>query len=420
MTLLAFLLLPVMGFLIGRVSKTLRRTTQKEKELAGTLLSVIEETLGGLRIIKAFNNEKRAENRFRDLNSTYTGYMISIYRRVDLSSPMSEFLGVLVLVIIMYFGGALVLDEQTALSASSFITYIAVFSQLIGPAKSLTTAYFNVQKGIASLERIKKITEAIEEIHEPSNPIPLTHFDHSIEFRNVSFAYTRGDQGYVLKNIELTIPKGKTIALVGQSGSGKSTMADMLPRFYDPDQGGVFIDGKNLKDCRLTDVRNLLGIVTQESILFNDSVYNNICFGLGNVSEKEVEEAAKIANAHEFIVDMEEGYHSNIGDRGGKLSGGQKQRLSIARAVLKNPPILILDEATSALDTESERLVQDALVKLMKNRTVLIIAHRLSTIQHADEIIVLEKGEIKERGSHTELLEKQGIYRRLYDMQAFT
>ncbi|MCC7301058.1 MAG: ABC transporter ATP-binding protein [Bacteroidia bacterium] len=421
LTLFAFVLLPLMGILIGRVSKTLRRTTAREKEMAGTLLSVIEETLSGLRIIKAFNHEKKTDDQFQEYNRTYTQYMVSIYRRVDLAGPLSEFLGVLVLVLIMYFGGVLVLGTQPTLEASSFIAYIAVFSQLIGPAKSLTTAYFNIQKGVASLERIRKITEADVTIRDPEKPLNLNSFEKEVQYRNVSFSYTRGDSGYVLHNVNLTIPKGKTVALVGQSGSGKSTLADMLPRFYDPGegQGSVIIDGMDLRDCRLRDIRKLMGIVTQESILFNDTVFNNIAFGMEGVSQEQVQKAAEIANAHEFISRMPEGYNTNIGDRGSKLSGGQRQRISIARAVLKNPPILILDEATSALDTESERLVQDALGKLMRNRTTLVIAHRLSTIQHADEIVVLEKGEIRERGTHQELLGKNGIYRRLYDMQSF-
>ncbi len=419
LTLFALLLLPIMGIIIGRLSKTLRRTTTKEKELAGTLMSVIEETLSGLRIIKAFNAEKRSDDHFKGLNQTYTNYMISIYRRVDLSGPLSEFLGVVVLVVIMYFGGVLVLGPEKELEPSSFIAYIAVFSQLIGPAKALTTAYFNIQKGVASLERIGKITKAEVSIQDPPSPVSLTKFEKEVEYRSVSFAYTRGDTGYVLDTINLKIPKGKTVALVGQSGSGKSTLADMLPRFYDPEEGTVCIDGIDLKQCRVAEVRHLMGIVTQESILFNDTVFNNIAFGMPGVKEEDVIHAAKIANAHEFIAEMPNGYQTNIGDRGGKLSGGQRQRISIARAVLKNPPILILDEATSALDTESERLVQDALSKLMQNRTTLVIAHRLSTIQHADEIIVMDKGKIVERGSHTQLLDSKGIYKKLHDMQSF-
>ncbi len=419
LTLFAFVLLPLLGFIIGRVAKALRKTTKKEKELAGTLMSVIDETLSGLRIIKAFNAEKRADANFKGLNETYTKYMVSIYRRADLASPLSEFLGVLILVVIMYFGGILVLGEGAMLAASSFIAYVAVFSQIMGPAKALSSAYFNIQKGIVSLDRIHTITSAEITIQDPPAPRPMTRFEKEIEYKNVSFAYTRGDEGYVLKNISLRIAKGKTIALVGQSGSGKSTLADMLPRFYDPGEGEVLIDGVNIRDCKLAEVRNLMGIVTQESILFNDTIYNNIAFGMPGVTEADVIAAAKIANAHEFIIDIPEGYQSNIGDRGGKLSGGQRQRLSIARAVLKNPPILILDEATSSLDTESERLVQDALSKLMQNRTSLVIAHRLSTIQHADEIIVMDKGNIIERGTHSQLLEKKGVYKKLHDMQSF-
>jgi ATP-binding cassette, subfamily B, bacterial MsbA len=419
LTLFVFILLPLMGLIIGRIAKSLRKTTTKEKEMAGLLMSIIEETLSGLRIIKAFNAESRTSNRFKKVNEDYTNYMITIYRRVDLSNPLSEFLGVILLIVIMYFGGMLVLGKDPSLTASSFLTFIAIFSQLIPPAKALTTAYFNIQKGIASLERIKMITHAEVNIKDPEHPKSLTDFNNAIEYRNVSFGYTRGDDGYVLSRINLKIEKGKTIALVGQSGSGKSTLADMLPRFYDPDEGAVLIDGLDIRECRLSEVRNLMGIVTQESILFNDTIYNNIAFGIPGVTESDVKRAAQIANADEFIMQTPLGYQTNIGDRGGKLSGGQRQRISIARAVLKNPPILILDEATSALDTESERLVQDALAKLMKNRTSLVIAHRLSTIQHADEIIVLSKGEIMERGTHNELLAKGGIYSKLFDMQSF-
>ena len=339
-------------------------------------------------------------------------------RKVDLASPLSEFLGVAVFVVILYVGGAMVLSEKT-MEGAIFITYLALFSQLLPPAKSFTAAYYSVQKGLASAERIDKILNAEVTIKDVANPKSIKGFEKEIEYRNVSFAYREGEVGWVLNKINLKIEKGKTIALVGQSGSGKTTLADMLPRFYDTTEGEILIDGVEIKQARIKDVRSIMGIVTQESILFNDTVYNNIAFGIENVTEQQVIEAAKIANAHQFISEMQNGYQTNIGDRGSKMSGGQRQRISIARAVLKNPPILILDEATSALDTESERLVQDALFKLMKNRTSLVIAHRLSTIQHADEIIVMQQGEIIERGTHSVLLASNGTYKKLYDLQAF-
>ncbi len=419
LTLLVLILLPIAGLIIGRISKTLRKTSTKEKELSGVLLSLMEETLSGLRIIKAFNGEKYTNKKFGDVNDEYTNYMNKVYRRVDLSSPVSEFLGVVVLVIVLYIGGAMVLKNEGVMDGAAFISYLAIFAQLIPPAKSLTTAYYNVQKGAASADRIAKITLAPIVIEEDKNPVEIKSFEKEIEYKNISFAYTKGDSGYVLKNVNLTINKGKTIALVGQSGSGKTTLADMLPRFYDTNEGEIYIDGTPLKKASIKSVRNLMGIVSQESILFNDTVLNNIAFGMTNAKEEDVIAAAKIANAHEFIMQMPQGYHTNIGDRGNKMSGGQRQRLSIARAVLKNPPILILDEATSALDTESERLVQDALNKLMQNRTSIVIAHRLSTIQHADEIIVMQKGEIIERGKHAELLNKNGVYKKLFDLQSF-
>jgi subfamily B ATP-binding cassette protein MsbA len=341
--------------------------------------------------------------------------MITIYRKADLSSPLSETLGVASLVIIMLYGGHLVINDGS-LSPSVFITYIAVFSQIIDPAKSFSNAYYNAQKGIASAERIAKILEAENNIKDPEKPIKLNGFNSSIEYKNISFAYNDKE---VLSNISFELRKGKTIALVGQSGSGKSTLADLLPRFYDLQVGEVLIDGVNIKDILVKDLRDLMGIVTQESILFNDTVAANIAFANAETSFEKITDAAKVANAHDFILQLESGYQTNIGDRGNKLSGGQRQRLSIARAVLKNPPILILDEATSALDTESEKLVQDALFNLMKNRTTLVIAHRLSTIQHADEILVLAEGRIIERGTHQELLGKGGQYKKLYDLQVF-
>lgn len=431
LTLLVVLLIPVPAILIGLVASSLRRTSGKGKVRLGTIFSIIEETLGGLRIIKAFNGKKIMEEKFTQENTFYTRTMIRMYRKVDLSSPLSEFLGAGVLMTLVYLGGKMVLNES--FPAATFITYIAVFYQLISPSKELTQAYYSAQRGLASAERIEKILSADTPIKELASPRIISIFNREIEFKNVSFAYRKGDEGWVLKNINLKVPKGKTIALVGQSGSGKSTLADMLPRFYDSDSGEILIDGISIKDLKITSLRNLMGIVTQESILFNDTIENNIAFGhsiplpppkkggssLTEETEERVIAAAKIANAHDFIMDMPEQYQTNIGDRGSKLSGGQRQRIAIARAIFKNPAILILDEATSALDSESERLVQDALNKLMKNRTSLVIAHRLSTIQHADEIIVLQKGEIVERGTHADLIAQKGAYKKLYDMQTF-
>ena len=420
LTLFVLILLPLTALLITRIGKSLKRTSVKSKERLGVLLSVIEETLSGLRIIKAFNAEKHVQSKFEHLNDKYTVTMNRMYRKTDLSSPLSEFLGACVMVVVMYFGGQLVLGNDASLSAAMFITYIAIFSQMIPPAKAFTNAFYNIQKGIASADRINKILDAPNDITDLPNAVHAGDFSNAIEYRDVSFSYRKGDAGYVLKDINLIIPKGKTVALVGQSGSGKTTLADMLPRFYDPDQGAVMIDGVSLKELSLKSIRDLIGVVSQESILFNDTVANNIAFGITNASQQDIERAARIANAHDFIMQMPEGYQTNIGDRGGKMSGGQRQRLSIARAILKNPPILILDEATSALDTESERLVQDALQKLMANRTTLVIAHRLSTIQHADEIVVMNKGVIEERGKHEDLIAGKGLYNRLYELQSFS
>jgi len=419
LTLFVFVLFPIAGFLIARIGKSLKRTTNRSREQFGGIMAIIEESLGGLRIIKAFTSEKTIGDKFRNQNLVYTNTMIRMYRKIDLSSPMSEFLGTVVLVIVMYFGGKLVLVQSAQLPASLFITYIAVFSQIIPPARALTNAYYNIQRGISATERVSMILEAPELITDNAKSTEISELKESISYKNVSFAYSKGDEGYALKNVSITIKKGKTIALVGQSGSGKSTFADLLARFYDCSDGGIFIDNENIKDIKLNSLRGILGIVSQESILFNDTIYNNIAFGKENATESQIMEAAKIANAHEFILETPNGYQTNIGDKGGKLSGGQKQRISIARAVLKNPDILILDEATSALDTESERLVQDALEKLLKNRTSIVIAHRLSTIVNADEIIVLNKGEILERGTHKELLELNSAYKKLYDMQIF-
>ena len=419
LTLFVLILLPVAGFLIGAIGSGLRKASAKSKHQMGLLISTIEETLGGLRVIKAFAAEKFSKKKFSHINNEHRRFEISSLRRRDLSSPMSEFLGATALALVLYFGGKLALSGEGNLEPAVFVTFMGIFSQIIAPAKTFTDAYYNVQKGMASADRINKILDADISIRDKESPIHLADFNHSIEYRDASFAYIKGDAGWVLKHFSLKIEKGKTIALVGQSGSGKTTIADLLPRFYDLEHGEILLDGENIKDYRLDDLRKMMGIVTQESILFNDTVFNNIAFGMESATEEDVINAAKIANAHDFIMQMPEGYQTNIGDRGGKMSGGQRQRLSIARAVLKNPPILILDEATSALDTESERLVQDAITRLMQNRTALVIAHRLSTIQHADEIIVLKKGEIIERGKHNELLSKNGEYRKLYDLQMF-
>ncbi len=416
LTLFVLILLPFTAFLIGRIGKSLKRSSDKVQKKMGVILSVIEETLSGLRIIKAFNAIDYSQNKFQKINTNYTKVMIRVYRKRDLANPLSEFIGALVLVVIMWFGGKLVLGNNANISPEVFIAYVVIFSQLIVPVKSFVTAYYNIQKGAASAERIKQVLDAEEVIEEKPDAIAIKEFQKDIVYNNVSFTYEKEE---VLSNVLLTIEKGKTIALVGPSGGGKSTMVDLLPRFYDCTKGEIIIDGTPIKDYKISDLRGLMGIVTQESILFNDTVFNNIAFGLYNVEEEKVVEAARIANAHEFITELENGYHTFIGDRGCKLSGGQRQRLSIARAILKNPPILILDEATSSLDTESERLVQDALEKLMMNRTSIVIAHRLSTIQHADEIIVLQKGEIVERGKHAELLEKNGIYKKLCELQSF-
>ena len=420
LTTFVLVLLPIAGLIIGRIGKSLKKKSVQAQEKMGELLSNIEETLGGLRIIHAFTAEKSASKKFSGLNNQHFGLMNKIGRRRDLASPVSEFLGTVVMTVVMYFGGLLVLGSDSKLDPSEFIAFIAIFSQVITPAKSLTTAWYNIQKGLASSERIYKILDAEVLVKDPLQPVEAKPFSDKIQFDGISFSYVKGGGASVLKNISLEIPKGKTVALVGQSGSGKTTLADMLPRYYDVDSGKITIDGVSIKDMRISDLRGLMGIVTQESILFNDTVFNNIAFGIENATEEEVIAAAKIANANDFISAMSDGYQTSIGDRGSKLSGGQRQRLSIARAVLKNPPILILDEATSALDTESERLVQEALINLMKQRTTLVIAHRLSTIVHADEIIVMQSGEIVERGAHQELLNKNGYYKRLFDLQTFS
>ncbi len=419
LTLYVFLLLPVAGLVVALVSKSLKSRSAKGKEVFGQLFNIMEETLGSLKVIKAFTGERFVQNKFEKVNKEYNKISVSLYRRADLTSPISETVVLGVLMLILFIGGVMVIDKTSALTPESFIGYFAVASQIVPPIKQITIAYNNIQKGLASEERIDKILQAENPIVNKPNATKIDHFDKGIEFNNVSFSYKKGDDGYVLRNISLSIPKGKTIALVGQSGSGKTTLADMIPRFYDTDLGEITIDGIALKDLDIESLRKQIGVVTQESILFNDTIENNIAFGLDSIDRSKVIEAAKVANAHEFILQQPEGYQTNIGDRGGKLSGGQRQRISIARAILKNPPILILDEATSALDTESERLVQDALNNLMKNRTSVVIAHRLSTIINADEIFVINKGELAERGSHKELIEKNGIYKKLFDMQNF-
>lgn len=417
LTLFVLVLLPLSGFLIGRIGRTLRQTSLRGQRKMGLLLSIIEETLGGLRVIKAFNAEEKVDRRFRSMNSFYTKIMTKMQRRRYLAHPVSEFLGTTVMVIIMVYGSTLVLAGVGSLTSQAFIGYLMIFYLIIAPAKKFTNAFYNVQKGMASVDRIEEVMRVENNIVEKRNARPIRDFENSIEYRNVYFAYNQVD---VLKNINLRIEKGKTIAIVGQSGSGKSTLADLLPRFYEVERGDILIDEVSIKDYRIKDLRNLMGNVNQEPILFNESFFNNIAFGVQNISEEDVIAAAKVANAHEFITSSAHGYYTNVGDRGDKLSGGQRQRLSIARAVLKNPPIMILDEATSSLDTESERLVQEALSNLMKNRTSLVIAHRLSTIKFADEICVMHEGEIVERGNHNELIAIDGYYKKLHDMQIFS
>lgn len=416
LTLFTLIVLPISGLIITTISRRLRKDAKQGQLLLGNILSIIEETISGIRIIKAFNAQAYVNRKFDEQNSQYRSVLKSMWNKRELASPISEFLGVGVVVLVILYGGQLVLQNQSELNASEFITYIILYSQILVPAKNISSALTNIQRGIASGERIFNIIDTPVKIEEDKNAISIEEFKDKISYQNVSFQY--GDKR-VLHNINLDIEKGKMIALVGASGAGKSTMADLLPRFYDVTDGSITIDGIDIRKIKLSDLNHLMGIVTQESILFNDTVFKNISFGNEQASEEDVIEAAKIANAHEFIVKLENGYHTNIGDRGAKLSGGQRQRLSIARAVLKNPPILILDEATSALDTESERLVQEAIQNLMKNRTSVVIAHRLSTIQYADQIIVMQGGNIIERGTHSELLELNGMYRKLSEMQSF-
>lgn len=416
LTLFLVVFLPIAGFILGRVGRSLKKKNQKVLQQFSNMFSNIEETLGGIRVIKAFNAEKKVQGKFDVQTETIYHLKNRANRRRDLASPLSETMGVTAVLCILFYGGRLILANDTGLGlqASDFITYIAFFSQLIQPLKALSTASFNIQKGAASIERIEALIQTPVEIKDAPNAKTLQSFEHGIELKNVSFSY---EDVPILKNINLTIPKGKTVALVGSSGAGKSTLADLVPRFIDATGGEILVDGINIKEYTLHSIRSQMGIVTQEAILFNDSIENNIALGVENPLREEVINAAKIANAHQFIEQKEEGYETNVGERGMKLSGGERQRMTIARAVLKNPPILILDEATSSLDTESERLVQDAINNLMSNRTSIVIAHRLSTIRHADEIVVLQKGEIVERGTHDSLISQNGFYKRLVDMQ---
>lgn len=413
LTLFTLVFVPIFGWFMGYVGRKLKRKSIAAQSLWSDTMSQVEETLGGLRIIKAFCAEDKMNKRFDGINSEYRDSIQRVNIRQQMAHPMSEFLGTVLIIIVLWVGGILVLDQQI-LSGPTFIYYLVMLYSIINPLKDFSKASYNIPKGLASMERVDKILKAENTIKEPANPKHIASFEHQIEFRHVSFRY--GEQ-WVLKDINLVIEKGKTVALVGQSGSGKSTLVDLIPRYYDVQEGEVLIDGINVKDLGIHDLRQLIGNVNQEAILFNDSFYGNITFGVDSAKREQVEQAAHIANAHEFIMQTEHGYDTNIGDRGGRLSGGQRQRVSIARAILKNPPILILDEATSALDTESERLVQDALERLMKTRTTVAIAHRLSTIKNADEICVLHEGEIVERGTHEELLEKGGYYRKLHEMQ---
>ena len=416
LTLFSLLVFPVMGWLISWVGKSLKRQATAAQEELGNLFSLVDETLKSSKVIKIFNADKILKNRFNTTTDNWQKYAIGMSRRREMASPMSEFLGSVTILIITWFAGVQILTEQT-MEPETFLVFIGIFFQILDPAKKLSNAISNIQGGLASLDRVSEVLDYDLKIDEIENPVPISTLKSQIEFKNIGFFYDKDN--VILKNFNLTIEKGKTVALVGQSGSGKTTIANLLARFYDVSEGEIVVDGNNIKDLKVSDYRNLLGMVTQESVLFNDSIFNNILMGKPDATEEEVISAAKIANAHVFIDELPEKYHTNIGDDGNKLSGGQKQRVSIARAVLKNPPIMILDEATSALDSESERFVQDALEKMMENRTSLVIAHRLSTIQKADWIVVMERGIIVEQGSHQELFEKNGIYRKLVDLQNF-
>ena len=415
MTIFVLVVAPLAGWIMGSVGRKLKSQSAAVQSQWGNLIAQLDETLGGLRIIKAFIAEKKMEKRFADVNEEYRKGMNAMVIRQSAAHPMSEFLGTVIIVVVLWFGGSLILSESNLIDASTFIFYMVILYSVINPLKDLSKATYQIGPGLASMDRIDFILKAENPIQEPEHPVENFQFEQEIELRDVDFSYIA--ERPVLKHINLKVPKGKTIALVGQSGSGKSTLVDLIPRYHDVTGGEVLIDGKNIKGLRISDLRALIGNVNQEAILFNDTFYNNITFGVDNATMEQVVEAAKIANAHEFIMESEHGYDTMIGDRGGRLSGGQRQRVSIARAILKNPPILILDEATSALDTESERLVQEALERLMKSRTTIAIAHRLSTIKNADEICVLYEGEIVERGQHEELIAKNGYYKRLYDMQ---
>ena len=416
LTLFTLLVVPGMGWIMGKVGKKLKRQSLEAQAKWSDTMSQLEETLGGLRIIKAFIAEQKMINRFTECSNEFRDATNRVAMRQALAHPMSEFLGTLLIVVVLWFGGSLILGNHSSIDAPTFIFYMVILYSVINPLKEFSKAGYNIPKGLASMERVDKILKAENKIVEIPNPKPLNGLEEQVEFKDISFSYDGKKE--VLQHINLTVPKGKTVALVGQSGSGKSTLVDLLPRYHDVQEGTITIDGVNIKDVRISDLRSLIGNVNQEAILFNDTFFNNIAFGVENATMEQVIEAAKIANAHDFIMEKEDGYHTNIGDRGSKLSGGQRQRISIARAILKNPPILILDEATSALDTESERLVQEALERLMKTRTAIAIAHRLSTIKNADEICVLYEGEIVERGKHEELLAKNGYYKRLNDMQS--
>jgi subfamily B ATP-binding cassette protein MsbA len=413
LSLILFVALPIAGLVIGRISKSLRKSSNIAQEQLGNMLGVIDETLVGMRVLKAFNAENNQHLRFMKLNNLLFRTRNRIAARRELASPLSETMGIIVVSIILWIGGQMVFSHS-GFDGASFIAYIALFSQIITPFKNLSSAFYNVQKGTSALDRIEYLLTVENAITEIPNPKPITSFERTIEFRNVRFAY---GEKKILSNVNLVIEKGKTVALVGASGAGKSTLVDLIPRFHDVTGGEILVDGVNIKECKIDDLRRLMGVVSQDPILFNDTVYNNIILGTGNATQERVEEAARIANADNFIKQKADGYQTTVGDRGARLSGGERQRVTIARAVLKNPPILILDEATSSLDTESERIVQDAINNLMKNRTCIVIAHRLSTVQHADEIIVMEHGSIVERGTHAALLGKDGIYKRLVEMQ---
>ena len=416
LTLFVFILLPVAGLIMGRVGKYLKRVSLEQQNQLGTIMSNIEETISGLRIIKAFNAEEKVKNRFAGENEKYRNLSRRMSRRYELAHPMSEFLGTATIAIVLWFGGTLILNGTDAITAPKFIYYMVIFYSIINPAKDFSKASYNIQRGLASMQRIDKIMNAENPITDPAQPVDLTAFKQGISYRDVRFRY---EDAWVIDGVSIDIPCGKTVALVGQSGSGKTTIADLLPRFYDVNEGCITIDGVDLRNYRVAQLRALMGNVNQEAILFNDSFYNNIAFGVENATREEVEQAARIANAYDFIMATEQGFDTNIGDRGCKLSGGQRQRISIARAILKNPPILILDEATSALDTESEHLVQEALDNLMHGRTTLVIAHRLSTIKNADLIVVMHEGKVVEQGRHDELIALNGTYKHLVDMQSF-